>query len=86
MNTKEMERIADEVKSILIEKNKTYGDKNVIKMGKLGVLYRIEEKIERIRNMIEKDIDDKESKEDSWKDIAGFGVIGAMLERGKWTD
>jgi len=84
MDEKEMEMIANEIKALLIEKNKTYGDKNVLKMGKLGVLMRIEEKIERIRNMVEKGIDDKESKEDSWKDIAGFGIIGAMLEREKW--
>jgi translation elongation factor EF-Tu-like GTPase len=84
MNEKEMEKIADEIKELLKYKNKTYGDNNVIKMGKLGVLNRVEEKIARLRNMIEKNIEDKESKEDSWKDIAGFGIIGVMLERGKW--
>ncbi len=84
MNEEEMKKIADEMKEILIQKNKMYGDKNVDKMGKLGVLTRIEEKIERLRNMIEKDINDRESREDSWKDIAGFGIIGTMLERGRW--
>jgi len=34
--------------------------------------------------MIENKIEDKESKEDSWKDVAGFGIIGVMLERDKW--
>jgi len=84
MNTEEMENIADELKEIIKQKNKTYGNKNVIKMDKLGILTRIEEKIERLRNMIENNIEDKESKEDSWKDIAGFGIIGTMLERNKW--
>lgn len=85
MDEKEMEKIADELKLLLKKKNQMYGDMNVIKMGKLGVLTRIEEKIERLRNMIEKNIDDSESKEDSWKDITGFGIIGTMLERNKWV-
>ena len=84
MNEKEMENVCDEIKELLKQKNKTYGDNNVVKMGKLGVLTRIEEKIERLRNMIKKNIKAKESKEDTWKDIAGFGIIGIMLERGKW--
>ena len=79
-----MENICDEIKELLKKKNKTYGDNNVVKMGKLGVLTRVEEKIERLRNMIKKNIESKESKEDTWKDIAGFGIIGIMLERGKW--
>ena len=84
MNEKEMEKILEEIKELLKYKNKNYGDKNIIKMGMLGVLNRIEEKIERLKNMIEKNIEDKESKEDSWKDIIGFGIIGIMLERDKW--
>jgi len=84
MNEKEMEKICDEIKKLLKEKNKTYGDGNIKKMGKLGILTRIEEKIERLRHMIENKIEDKESKEDSWKDVAGFGIIGVMLERDKW--
>lgn len=85
MNEKEMEKIADEMKSLLKAKNRTYGDNNVLKIGKLGVLNRVEEKVERLKNMIENNIEDKESKEDSWKDIAGFGIIGVMLERDKWN-
>lgn len=79
-----MKKIADELKELLKKKNKAYGDTNVIKMGKLGVLSRIEEKIERLRNMINNNVEDPESKEDSWIDIAGFGIIGVMLERNKW--
>lgn len=75
MNEKEMEKIADEMKELLKAKNRTYGDNNVIKMERLGVLNRIEEKVERLRNMIKNNIEDKESREDSWKDIAGFGII-----------
>ena len=84
MNKEEMKKICEEVKELLIQKNKTYGDNNITKIGKLGILTRIEEKIERLKNMMKNDIEDKESKEDSWKDIAGFAIIGTMLERDKW--
>ena len=84
MDINEMEKIADEMKELLKEKNRTYGNKNVEKMGKLGVLTRIEEKLERLKHMIKNNIEDKESREDSWKDIAGFGIIGVLLERNKW--
>ena len=84
MDINEMEKIADEMKELLKEKNRTYGNKNVEKMGKLGVLTRIEEKLERLKYMIKNNIEDKESREDSWKDIAGFGIIGVLLERNKW--
>jgi C4-type Zn-finger protein len=79
-----MEAIADEVKELLKEKNKSYGDGNITSIGKQGILIRLQEKVERLKNMIEKDIDDKESREDSWKDIIGYGIIGTMVERGGW--
>ena len=85
MNEQEMKKICREIEELLKKKNRTYGDQNVIKMGKLGVLTRIEEKIERLKHMINNNIEDKESREDTWKDVAGFGIIGVMLERGKWV-
>lgn len=85
MNEDEMSKITKEIEETLRKKNKTYGDNNVIKMGKIGILTRIEEKVERLKNMINNDIEDNETREDSWKDIAGFGIIGTMVERGKWV-
>jgi len=84
MKEQKMEEATEEIKSLLKVKNKTYGNKNIVKMGKLGILSRIDEKLERLRNMIENNIDNEESREDSWKDIAGFGIIGLMLERNQW--
>ena len=52
MNFEEMEKITSELESLLREKNKMYGDENVVKMGKEGVLFRIEEKIERLKSLI----------------------------------
>ena len=85
MNFEEMKKILGEMEALIREKNKMYGDENVVKMGKEGILFRIEEKLERIRHLLKTDQNpEKESIEDSWKDIANFGLIGLMLERGKW--
>jgi len=85
MNKKEMKKILKEIEELLIMKNEYYGDTNIEKIGKEGVLIRIEEKVERLKNMLSKNLEGKETREDSWKDIAGYAIIGTMLERGKWT-
>ena len=48
-------------------------------------MVRIEEKVERLKNMLENNIQDAETREDTWKDIAGYAIIGIMLERTKWS-
>ncbi len=85
MNEPEMKKIIEEISELLIMKNKTYGDKNIDKIGKSGIITRLEEKLERLKHMIENNIQDKETVEDTWKDIIGYAVIGIMLERGRWN-
>lgn len=84
MNEKEMKKILKEIEKLLIEKSKTYGDTNIEKIGREGVIIRIEEKVERLKNMLKNNIEDKETREDNWKDIAGYAIIGTMLERNKF--
>ena len=85
MNQKEMEKICEELKLLLKRKNEMYGDGNVIKIGEQGVVVRLEEKLERLKNLITiKKDPPEETIEDTWKDIVGYGVIGIMLRRGKW--
>ena len=85
MNFDEMEKILKEMGKLLRKKNEMYGDGNVDKMGKDGVLMRIIEKTERLKHLFKtQNNPNEEPIEDTWKDIAGFGIIGLMLERGKW--
>jgi len=87
MNFNEMEKILDEMNKLLRRKNEMYGDGNIDKMGKQGVLIRLEEKIERLKHLLKEGKNpEEETVEDTWKDITGFGIIGLMLERGKWKD
>ena len=84
MDENEIDEITKEVFEILKKKNKTYGDGNISKIGQLGILTRIEEKTEKLKNMIKNDIIDEESVEDNWKDVVGYGILGLLVKRDKW--
>tara|TARA_Y100000034_G_scaffold45400_1_gene55822 strand:+ start:4773 stop:5033 length:261 start_codon:yes stop_codon:yes gene_type:complete len=85
MNFKELKKILEETEVLLKRKNQMYGDGNIDSMGIEGVIFRITEKIERIKHLIKTDQNpEEEPLEDSWKDIIGFGIIGLMLKRNKW--
>lgn len=85
MNEEELKKVLEEIEELLKMKNRNYGDKNIEKIGKSGILIRLEEKLERLKYMIQNNIEDKETVEDTWKDIIGYAVIGIMLERGRWN-
>ncbi|MDP6293351.1 MAG: nucleotide modification associated domain-containing protein [Candidatus Woesearchaeota archaeon] len=74
------------IRELLIEKNKRYGEANIRKFGSMGVVIRSSDKVERLRTLlfdkVEASVD--ESVEDSWKDLAGYAIIGAMLQQEKW--
>lgn len=85
MNLKELNKICRELEELLKKKNEMYGDENVVKIGREGVIVRLIEKVERLKHLIEtKKNFTEETIEDTWEDIAGYAIIGLMLERGKW--
>ncbi len=87
MNHKELKKIIDEHEALIKRKNEMYGDGNIDKIGAPGILTRIEEKTERLKHLIENNINPEEEPiEDTWKDIAGYAIIGLMVQRGKWKD
>lgn len=81
--------IMDEIGNLLISKQLDYGPGNVSNAhgGPInGLLVRIGDKFERLKNLIKKDNikPQHESIEDSFKDLANYGVIGLMVQRGVW--
>lgn len=74
------------VATILAAKRTDYGFENIHEAGELGVLERINDKRNRIKTLINSNkVPDNEPILDSWLDIAGYAIIGYLLERNLWT-
>lgn len=79
--------VLSELRDLMIAKHKDYGPGNIREFGELGVLVRSSDKVHRLKNLImvrgaETAVD--EPLEDSWKDLANYGVIALMLRKGVW--
>ena len=82
-------RVLDGAGNLLIRKHKDYGPKNISNSpyGPLqGLIVRMWDKIARIVNLTKtgKETAENEPLEDSFKDIANYGIIGLLVLRGKW--
>ena len=79
-----------ELGDLLIKKHKDYGPKNISNSpygATNGLVVRMWDKIARIVNLTKdgKNISaENEPLEDSFKDIANYGIIGLLVLRGKW--
>ena len=78
-----------ELGDLIIKKHKDYGPKNISNSpyGPLqGLIVRMWDKIARIVNLTKtgKETAENEPLEDSFKDIANYGIIGLLVLRGKW--
>lgn len=75
---------------LMDRKQQDYGSSNISTTGELGVMVRSQDKVSRLRNLLAKEMKGEESAncyepvEDSWSDLANYGVIGLLLRRGKW--
>lgn len=66
-------------------KQRDYGRGNIAKFGENGVLVRVSDKVERLINLSNRaDAPMNESVDDSWLDVATYGVIGMICRRGEW--
>lgn len=64
-----------------------YGPGNIAGFGEVGVLVRLNDKIERLKNLMlnNKEINN-ESVYDTWLDIANYGLIGLMCKENLWPN
>lgn len=67
-------------------KQKDYGSANISNnpMPEFGVAIRANDKIQRIMNLLGKESTECEAREDSWMDLANYGLIGYMVSKGLW--
>ena len=77
-----------ELGDLLISKHRDYGPKNIADSpgGPLnGLRVRMHDKTARINNLIDNGGDPQhEPLEDSFKDLANYGIIALLVLRGKW--
>ena len=85
---KEVRAVMQELGDLLIQKHYDYGPKNIAESpgGPInGLRVRMWDKLARINNLFDKKREAvNEPLEDSFKDLANYGVIGLLVLRGKW--
>ena len=77
-------------------KQQDYGSGNINATKELGVAVRLQDKVSRLLNLLEKKMKSEghaetliaeikhESLDDTYLDIANYGLIGVLLRRGLW--
>jgi hypothetical protein len=75
---------------VLVKKQIDYGPKNISNAPggpMMGLAVRLHDKISRLSNLLENNIDpNNESIEDTFLDIANYGMIGLMIKKDKWPN
>ena len=75
------------VAEIVIAKQHDYGHDNILAFREQGLVVRLWDKINRLKNLFWSCKEPKnESLEDTFTDIAGYAIIGLMLAEGSFTN
>ena len=95
--TEEFKRICVEQYEIFCAKQKNYGPDNVsvgtalatkrdIKLSLTGLFFRMNDKIQRIKQLVVFNIEDSvgETIEDTYQDLSVYGIIAQIVSRGSW--
>ena len=75
----------EELLRTFIRKHKDYGKDNILDTGELGIVFRVNDKLRRLQNIISASKKPKnESLDESWIDIAVYAVIAILLRNGQF--
>lgn len=73
---------------LMDRKQLDYGPENISKFGTFGVVVRMTDKFERLRELFNKGGRRRkainESIEDTFRDVSNYAIIALMVERGLW--
>lgn len=82
-----MVRLANECTSLCISKQRDYGSANIPAFGLVGVVVRMNDKFERLKNLLKTGRKpSNESLEDTLVDVANYAMIALAVHRSWWTD
>ena len=88
--TPEFIEVLLEALELFDSKQLDYGPGNISEFGELGIVVRTNDKMARLKNLLFTDGQwspnnaQNESIEDTYLDIANYGLIGLLCLRGKW--
>ncbi len=78
-----VDQIIGELRTIMLSKQADYGPRNITDFGEVGCLVRANDKIARLKNLLNnKSVPKNESIDDSWVDLANYAIIALMLRKG----
>jgi hypothetical protein len=85
---REFLQIALENALLMDRKQQDYGSKNISSFGVFGVVVRMNDKFERIKNLFNnrRKRAVNESIRDSFRDVSNYAIIALILEMGKWPE
>jgi len=70
---------------LFCKKQHDYSSNSIARNGEMGVLVRVDDKLNRLRTLLMSDESAaNESLLDTWMDVAGYGLIGLLCHRGLW--
>ncbi|MBD3250494.1 MAG: DUF1599 domain-containing protein [Candidatus Pacebacteria bacterium] len=70
-----------------IKKHKDYGKGNILDTGELGIVFRVNDKVRRLQHLLQKgEAPANEGIDDTWLDIAVYGVIALLLRKGHFKN
>jgi len=86
-------KVVSEIAELVIKKQHDYGHGNILAFGETGIIVRMSDKMERIKNFYRKEQDallkgkrlpsaQNEPKIDSFTDMAGYAIIELMIDKG----
>lgn len=79
------EQVLAELLQMFLKKHKDYGKGNILSNGELGIAMRVSEKIERVKHLLlSGQTPANETLEETWIDVAVYGVLAVLLRRGQF--
>ena len=79
------ETVNEELLQMFLKKHRDYGKGNILANGELGISMRVSEKIERLKHLLmTQQKPSNETNEETWIDIAVYGVLAVLLRRGQF--
>lgn len=79
----DLDRVLNEVKTMLIAKNHDYGPKNLLRHGETGIIVRVSDKLSRLEHIVSQHLVQDEPPEKTWGDIAGYALQAILMRQGK---